>query len=203
MAEAYGRQSPLANLALAARAVEQPGEAGVVLGEGALRGQLNLRGEVKRKKFRDAVAAALGVAPPRQPNTVAEAGGVACLWLGPDEWLVITPPARREAVLAELGEALAGLSASLTDVSDGRAVITLSGAHARDVLAKGCSLDLHARVFGPGRCAQSTLAQADILLHQKDDSPSFDIYVPRSFAEYLWAWLEDASAEYGMAILAG
>jgi sarcosine oxidase gamma subunit len=26
--------------------------------------------------------------------------------------------------------------------------------------------------------------------------------VPRSYAEYLWAWLEDAGAEYGVAILA-
>jgi sarcosine oxidase subunit gamma len=70
-------------------------------------------------------------------------------------------------------------------------------------MMKGCSLDLHPREFGPGRCAQSTLAKAQIILHQLDDGPTYDLYVARSFAEYLWAWLEDASLEYGMAVVAG
>jgi sarcosine oxidase gamma subunit len=33
-----------------------------------------------------------------------------------------------------------------------------------------------------------------------DKAPTFDIYVARSFAEYLWAWLEDAGGEYGVAV---
>jgi sarcosine oxidase gamma subunit len=33
--------------------------------------------------------------------------------------------------------------------------------------------------------------------------PAFDIYVPRSFADYLWAWLEDAGREYGVAVVRG
>jgi sarcosine oxidase subunit gamma len=30
--------------------------------------------------------------------------------------------------------------------------------------------------------------------------PSFDLYVGRSFADYLWIWLEDAGREYGVPI---
>ncbi|MEE9184627.1 MAG: sarcosine oxidase subunit gamma family protein [Acidimicrobiia bacterium] len=33
--------------------------------------------------------------------------------------------------------------------------------------------------------------------------PAFDLYVPRSFADYLWAWLEDAGTEYGVALVRG
>ena len=33
------------------------------------------------------------------------------------------------------------------------------------------------------------------------EGPVFDIYVLRSFAEYLWAWLEDAAQEYGVTVL--
>jgi sarcosine oxidase subunit gamma len=70
-------------------------------------------------------------------------------------------------------------------------------------LAHGCSLDIHPRVFGPGQCAQTLLARVPVIIHQRGDEPSFDIYVQRSLAEYLWSWLEDAAQPYGMAIVEG
>ena len=36
-----------------------------------------------------------------------------------------------------------------------------------------------------------------MLIYQLDAEPTYDIYVLRSFAEYLWLWLEDAAMEYG------
>ena len=88
----------------------------------------------------------------------------------------------------------------MVDVSDARAVIRLSGPAARAVLAKGCSLDFHPRVFVPGQCGQSLLARAGVLVHQVTIDPVYEIYVARSFAHYLWTWLEDAAAEYSLAI---
>ena len=55
------------------------------------------------------------------------------------------------------------------------------------------SLDLHPRAFAPGRCARASLAKTVVLIHQTDDQPTFDLYVDRSYAEYLWQWLEDAA----------
>ena len=57
------------------------------------------------------------------------------------------------------------------------------------------------RQFRPGRCAQTGLARAGVLIHQTGAEPAYDIYVDRSFAEYLWTWLEDAAAEFGFAII--
>ena len=34
------------------------------------------------------------------------------------------------------------------------------------------------------------------------EGPVFEVYVLRSFAEYLWAWLEDAGREYGVSVIA-
>ncbi len=34
------------------------------------------------------------------------------------------------------------------------------------------------------------------------EGPTFEVYVLRSFAEYLWAWLEDAGREYGVSVIA-
>ena len=185
MIETYLRQSPLAHMGLHARAVAGPTDAGVILGEHSFQSMFDVKGDVE----------AMGLTLPMQPNTVAENDTHRALWLGPDHWLVVT--------LKEAAEALAGSHAGLTDVSEARAVIGLEGANARDVLMKGCPLDLHPRSFGAGRCAGSVLASAAVILHQTSDAPAYDIYVQRSLAEYLWTWLEDAAAEYGLAISAG
>jgi sarcosine oxidase, subunit gamma len=72
------------------------------------------------------------------------------------------------------------------------------------VLAKGTPLDLDLRAFPPGRCAGTLLAKASVLIHLLDEDsgrgPSFDVYVARSFADYLWTWLEDAGRDYGILI---
>lgn len=194
------RESPLAHRDLAARSVEDPGSAGVVLGERPFCGMLNLRGDPRERKFLQAVRGALGVELPLEPNTVSEREETAVLWLGPDEWLVVTPEDREGPVAEALRAALRDLLCAVTDVGSGHTVITLRGPRAREVLAKGCSLDLHPREFGPGRCAQTRIARTGATLRQRDDSPAFDLIVRRSFADYLWAWLEDASLEYGAVV---
>ena len=83
----------------------------------------------------------------------------------------------------------------------------MAGPRARDLLAKGCPLDLHPGAFAPGRCAQGHVAKAQATLHmtagdEDEGGPVFDLYVLRSFAEYLWRWLEDAGREYGVRVVA-
>ncbi len=190
------RQSSLANRRRAGRGGGS-GATPVTLGERRHTGKINLRATG------DALAGAaevLGMAPPATANTVASDGVRRILWLGPDEWLIATPPGEEAALGPRLEEALAGHHAAVTDVTDGRTVITLAGERASDVLAKGCSLDLHPRVFVAGQCAQSTLARASVIVHQTTDDPAYDIYVDRSFARYLWMWLEDASLEFGYTV---
>ena len=46
---------------------------------------------------------------------------------------------------------------------------------------------------------EDTIARADVILHQTG-ADAYDIHVRRSFAEYLWTWLEDAGLEYGVAV---
>ena len=202
MVERYRQRTPLDHRRLAMRAAAKADtDAGIVLGACDLRGQTALRGDAGDPAFVAAVEQAIGTAPPVAPNTVAGPAdlgdGSRALWLGPDEWLVVD--ADGEALPA-LRTTLDGLHAAAVGVSDSRAVIMLTGPHARDVLAKGCPVDLHPRVFAPGRCAQTLLAKAHVLLHQLDDAPAYEIYVHRSFADYLWSWLEDAAAEFGMVV---
>ena len=199
MAERYRRRSALAHLGLEARA-SAAGDAGVTLGESPMRGLLMLRGDAADAEFRGAVAAVIGLEPVVEPLTAVRRRDVSMLWLGPDEWLVVTPDRRLERIERALRDALGGQHAALTDVSHSRAVLVLSGPDARAVLAKGCTLDLHPRVLGPGRCAQSRLAKCQALIHQTTDAPEFEVHVQRSFAQYAWTWLEDAGQEFGVRI---
>ncbi|MEI2385174.1 sarcosine oxidase subunit gamma family protein [Breoghania sp. JC706] len=160
-------------------------------------GQINLRGKASDPAFAGAAAKVLGCGLPVAANTVATGGDISVLWLGPDEWLVLSAPGAEGGLSVSLIEALAGQHCAVTDVTGNRALFRLSGAPARDVLAKGCSLDLHPSKFAPGQCAQTLLARSGIILSQIDDAPSFDILPRRSFAEYTWLWLEDAMAEWG------
>ena len=200
MGERYRRRSALAHLGLEARASAGAPDAGVVIGECRIRGLLVLRGDAARSGFRSAVSAALGIEPVVEPLTAARKRDVSMLWLGPDEWLVVTPDRRIERIRHALRDALDGQHAAVTDVSHSRAILALSGPDAHAVLAKGCPLDFHPRVFAPGRCAQSRLAKCQVLVHRTSAAPAFEIYVHRSFAQYAWTWLEDAGREFGVRI---
>ncbi len=198
MAERYLRQSPLAHLGLERRARDPRGKAGVAMAERPFPAILNLRVRGSAPDLWQAIETALGFALPREPNRATGKDGVVALWLGPDEWWLIGPLAAQE-----LNTALSELGCTLTEVGDSRTCIRISGPRARALIAKGCPLDLHPRVFGPGQCAQSLVAKAGIVLHQVSDEPAYDLYVLRSFAEYLWLWLEDAAREYRLAVVDG
>ena len=177
---------------------------GVRLGERLGLGKIDLRGDPHDRSFMTAVGRVLDLLLPGEPCGSARKGQLAALWLGPDQWLLTCPRDEVGSLLSALRDALADVHSAITDVSDARIALRLAGPSARDVLAKGCPLDLHPRAFAAGSCAQSLLAKAAVLVHLVDDDPArgpaFDVYVARSFTHYLWMWLEDAGREYGVQI---
>jgi len=79
----------------------------------------------------------------------------------------------------------------VVDLSSARVILELSGPAARDVLASCCALDLHPRAFGPGRCAQTLVAKAPVLLAFVEERPTYRFYVRPSLASYVVGWLLD------------
>ncbi len=190
------RAGAVARLAPTVAALPAAGATGLVLAELVPPGPIDLRGYAGDPRFARAVGTVLGCVLPLNANTVQSASDVTVLWLGPDEWLVVTPPGAETDLIARLRETLGDIHAAVTDVTGNRTRLRLSGPGARETLMKGCSLDLHPRSFRPGQCAQTLLARGGIILHQIDDAPRYDIYPRRSFSEYTWMWLSDAVAEY-------
>lgn len=197
-------QGPLAHRRLGLRAAAAPADAGVCLTELPHRVCLNLRAEATAE-VRTILSHTAGCGLPVKPLEAAKRGKMTTLWLGPDEWLLVREDggsADGAVLLARLETAFRSHFVTTTEVSDAYAVIGLAGPAAAEVLAKGCSLDTHDREFPPGKVARSRLAKADVILHRLK-ADAFELYVARSYADYLWRWLEDAGAEFGVAVAAG
>ena len=114
--------------------------------------------------------------------------------MAPDEWLVVGPDGQQGAIERELRNGLNSAFGSIVDVSANRTVIEIRGGKARDLLAHCVPIDLGARVFGAGRCAQTLLAKAQVILECRDES-GLILYVRASLATYAADWLLDALTE--------
>jgi sarcosine oxidase subunit gamma len=140
----------------------------------------------------------LGLELPITPSTYASTATLTAIWMGPDEWL-IAAGTQSGAALEERLRAAVGEHGAAIDVSAQRTTLRLNGPDARDVLAKGCSLDLHPTVFRKGTAAQTMLGQAGVVLIALDDAGTDSgILVRSSFARYLADWLLDAAEEFGV-----
>ena len=145
------------------------------------------------------IASLVGAPPPPEPNRSVMVGATQICWVGPHKWWIIeTDPGQGAESMA--GNLVTG--AALTAQGHSRCCIRLSGPSARDLLAKGCTLDFHASRFIAGHCAQTSLGHVNALINCFDDEPIFDIFVLRSYAVFFWEWLTDAAAEFGYRVTA-
>lgn len=137
-----------------------------------------------------------GVAPAIEANKMSRNGRRRSLWLSPDESLLLCNRSDEKELTRRIGMALQGDHHAITVLSDAYSVYHLKGPKIRDMLAKGCSLDLHESVFIADCCAQTALSLAGIILacEARDE---IILICRTSFSDYLETYLKDASIEYG------
>lgn len=189
------RTSPLSHLERRMRAAAVTGDRGVTLTELPFTTMVNVRVDPVTAAA-DRIGRTLGAPLPLRCGETAVSGAHTVVWLGPDEWLVLSR-ADAGGLTAVLREALDGDPGSVVDVSANRTVLELGGPSAREVLEKGCPLDLHPRAFGPGRAVSTTVGPIPVLLWQVAEGPTYRLFPRSSFADYLARWLMDAMSEYG------
>jgi sarcosine oxidase subunit gamma len=196
VAETLIARSPLDGFAPPGRHGKTEGEPGVRLADRtgiAIASVIARRG--KAAALGAAARTAFGIELPATPRRVA-AKGIAFIWTGPGQWIAIREAPAAESLEAALSRALAGLAA-VAEQGDGRAVVRIAGPRARDTLAKGVPIDLHARAFRPGDTALTLAGHIGIQIWQIDDAPTFEIAVARGYARSFWEWLTASAAEYG------
>lgn len=162
-----------------------------------LQGMITLRGDLAAKATKAAVKAAVGVAVPGQRQVaMKDASGAA--WMSPDELLLMCPHEDAADVVQKIGIALEGQHHMAVNVSDARAVFSVSGPAAREVLAKLCPVDLSAAAFQPGMIRRTRMAQVAAAIWM-DDEETFRVVCFRSVAEYVFGLLK-AGAQKGSGV---
>ena len=177
-----------------------PADAEITLKENKHIGKMILRGSLSEKKFITSTKNHLSQQFPPSPNSFYDDTKVRVIWLGPDEWLILSDAAELDSLKDNLTRALIKSHSALVDVSDNSTIIEIKGRYSREILMKGCSLDIHPSVFQTGCSAQIDLGLANIILLKTADEPIYQIIVRASFASYLWDWLVDAAHEFNVRI---
>ena len=114
-----------------------------------------------------------------------------CLWHGPDRCLLVSESMTAGSIVKKCHETLADVLHHAVDNSAGLALFRLVGPAARDLLAAGCGLDFRSEKFPVGTCRRTRLAQIAAVI-TAEGPEQFDIYVDRSYEEYLGEWLRDS-----------
>ncbi|ETA71785.1 sarcosine oxidase subunit gamma [Mesorhizobium loti] len=193
-------RSPL-DRALAVEGYGAHGDAGVTLTE--IRNFDLIQVMARRGKAAEMAKAAKGrfsVAVPETPKAIGTRDAT-LIWSGPDQFFVLSQGGKHG--IGALGQAFAQ-SASLSDQSHARVLISISGAKARAMLAKLSSIDLHPGVFAVGAAAATSMDHTSVTLWRGDDGSNgeavFNVLVFATFAESLWHTMLDSAAEYGVVI---
>jgi sarcosine oxidase subunit gamma len=191
-------RSPLGEVFARPRQADGLRVARVHVAEWADIGCLVLRGRAGDAAFMAAVSAALGLSLPTQPSTYAAAARCIVLWLSPDEWWLLLPRAERDATLAALQAALAGVFAQVVDNSGGLACLRLAGPEHLSVLRHLGPYDFEANLT-IGRCVSSVIPKAGVTVVRSDDDGVMLVF-RRSFADWVWRLLERSARPYGLAL---
>lgn len=159
----------------------------VKVADAGVQGMITLRGDLGSEALAKAVKSAVGLAVPAPLaiNTGAK-GSVA--WMSPDELLLTVPYDQAEATVGKLNKALADEHHLAVNVSDARAVFTLTGEGLRDVLAKGTPADVSPAAFKPGVIRRSQLGLVAAAFWMTSDTEA-TVVCFRSVGEYMYNWL--------------
>ena len=170
------------------------GKPGLVFCEMVHLGKLNMRGDRSAGKM---IKSITGCAFPPTANKFTTAGERHVVWLGPDEFMVICEAGKDEELASAIHASFGNRHAAVTNITDALVAFHLKGVAVRQVLAKGCALDLHQNSFASGDAAQTLLSHAAVTIMALAND-EFIVICRTSFASYLHDWIVDAALEYGV-----
>ena len=115
------------------------------------------------------------------------------LWSGPSNWLLVST---KKDILSSVQKICDDKNFAVTDLSHSRAIIELKGSNSKEVLKKGCPINLNE--FKVNNCANSVFHGITITIDMVSNDPeTFRIFALRSFGESLYHSITDACLEDG------
>ena len=142
------------------------------------------------------IAEAAGGTVPGTFRIAAVADTVTAIWAGAERlWFTADDP----TLMSRFDGKFTDEDAVFLDISDSRAILRITGLKARNVLAKGVTVDMHTSIFSVQAIAHTMVEHAGVLVHRVGPE-AFELYVPRSYSVNLWHWLTESAAEFGYEV---
>ncbi len=160
-----------------------------------LQGVVTLKADLAAAPVAKAVEAATDAGLPGQREILSHDKG-ATAWMAPDEVMLFCAYEEAEALTARLSDALKDTHHLAVNVSDARAMFSVDGPSAREVLAKLAPVDLHPDSFGPGEMRRTRLAQVPAAFWMTGPN-AFRVVCFRSVARYVFDILALSAKEGG------
>ena len=134
-----------------------------------------------------------GLALSLQSSKVLSNKNTRILWSAPNTWLVMS---EKENIVKIIKEKCNSKNFAITDISHSRTIIQIKGPNTKDVLKKGCPLNIND--LEKNSCAGSVFHGITIMVDCIDDKPqSFNLITLRSFGESFYHHITDSSLEFG------
>ena len=166
---------------------------GTKIQELAFINKINLRINTKNTDYIKICGKILNAILPTKPNTFTKNGDLKIIWLSPDEWLITNED---DNLFSKLKNEIGDLEASVTDISENRTIVRLSGEKIYKLLSKFLVLDLEKSLPSESTCAQTLFAKVPILLlrnHNENQVPEIDIFLNNSHANYVYNLIVDGT----------
>ena len=154
--------------------------------------KINLRLDPNDKDCVSSFNKILGTMLPTKTNTYSKNEKIKVIWLGPNEWLIVSDD---DDAFIKLQNKIGNLEASVTDVSENRTIIRIRGKKTYVLLSKFLVLDLEKNLSTDLSCAQTLFVKVPVLLvrNHYDEIPEIDIFTNRSHANYIYNLIVDGT----------
>ncbi len=118
------------------------------------------------------------------------------LCVRPARWLLLAPlSAAPPGTRAQRWRAALAQTAAVTELSSALTAFIACGADLEEMLARGCRLDLHRRVFPPGSAAATVMVQVPVVLAALPRGML--LLTPSSTAQHFAEWLVTVARPFG------
>ena len=149
--------------------------------------------QYKRSKIQLSTIQIEGLGFPMENSKVESNKETRILWSAPRTWFIIS---KKENIINNIKEKCTDENFAITDISHSRAVIQIKGLQAREILKKGCPLNINE--FKTNNCAGTVFHGISIVVDLIDNNPdTFNLLTLRSFGESFYHHITDAALEFG------
>ena len=159
--------------------------------------KINIRGNSNNNDFTNNIKKILEIHLPTEPNTSNATDKLKIIWLSPDEWLIEVYQIKEfDKILSDLKHSLNSQNSAVTDVTENRTILKLSGKYLYKLLSKFMIIDLDIALKKESSVAQTIFIKVPVLITRnnlKNDEKSINLHTNRSHAQYIIDLLIDGS----------